>query len=134
MAERTVNRPLLTASQIAPPLEATSYAELLDELAAFAARQPGVVEGERFLEQVSSLGADDTIAIGGGAFMPHLKSDAIDREVVVMGLTRKALRVPAESGEETRGRLFVLAAAPPDEHAGYLATVASIAGVTRSTV
>lgn len=131
MAERTEKRPLLTASQIAPPLEAPSYAELLDELAAFAARQPGVVEGERFLEQVSSLGADDTIAIGGGAFMPHLKSDAIDREVVVMGLTRKALRVPAESGEETRGRLFVLAAAPPDEHAGYLATVASIAGALR---
>lgn len=131
MAERIEKRPLLTASQIAPPLEATSYAEVLDELAAFAARQPGVSEGERFLEQVSSLGADDTIAIGGGAFMPHLKSDAITRGVVVMGFTRKALRVPAESGEETRGRLFVLAAAPPDEHAAYLATVASIAGALR---
>ena len=131
MAERVETRPLLNESQIAPPLEATSYAEVLDELAAFAARQPGVVEGERFLEQVSALGADDTIAIGGGAFMPHLKSDAIDREVVVLGVTGRPLRVPAESGEETRGRVFVLAAAPPDEHAGYLATVASIAGALR---
>jgi CBS domain-containing protein len=113
------------------PLEATSYAEVLDELAAFAARQPGVVDGQRFLGQVSSLGADDTIAIGGGAFMPHLKSDAIDREVAVMGVTRKPLRVPVESGQETRGRLFVLAAAPPGEHAAYLETVASIAGALR---
>lgn len=131
MAERAVKRPLLSASQIAAPLEATSYAEVLDELAAFAARQPGVVDGERFLDQISSLGADDTIAIGGGAFMPHLKSDAIDRVVVVMGTTKKPLRVPVESGEETRGRLFVLAAAPPDEHAGYLETVASIAAALR---
>lgn len=131
MAERVETRPLLSASQIAPPLEATSYAEVLDELAAFAARQPGVVDGERFLGQVSSLGADDTIAIGGGAFMPHLKSDAIDRVVVVMGMTKKPLRVPVESGEETRGRLFVLAAAPPDEHAGYLETVASITAALR---
>ena len=118
-------------TQISPPLQATSYAEVLDELAAFAARQPGVVDGERLLSQVSSLGADDTIAVGGGAFLPHLKSDAIDRVVVVMGATRKPLRVPVESGEETRGRLFVLAAAPPDEHAGYLETVSSIAAVLR---
>jgi len=131
LAERVGHRPLLRASQVAPPLEATSYAEVLDELAAFAARQPGVVDGERFLRQAASLGADDTIAIGGGAFMPHLKSDALDREVVVMGFTRKPLRVPVESGEETRGRLFVLAAASPVEHVAYLESVASIAGALR---
>lgn len=131
MPERAETRPLLSASQVAPPLEATSYAEALDELAAFAARQPGVDDSDRFLNQASSLGADDTIAIGGGAFMPHLKSDAIDRVLVVMGMTKKPLRVPVESGEETRGRLFVLAAAPPDEHAGYLETVASIAAALR---
>ncbi|HEY7473189.1 MAG TPA: CBS domain-containing protein [Gemmatimonadota bacterium] len=131
MAEPARKRPLLEASQIAPPLEATSYAEVLDELAAFAAGQPGVVDRERLMRQVSSLGAEDTIAIGGGAFMPHLKSDAIEREVVVMGATRKALRVPVEGGEETRGRLFVFAAAPPDESAAYLETVASIAAALR---
>lgn len=131
MAETVKQRPLLDAAQISPPLQATSYAEVLDELAAFAARQPGVVDGERFLSQVTSLGADDTIAVGGGAFLPHLKSDAIDREVVVMGFTARPLRVPVESGEETRGRLFVLVAAPPDEHAGYLESVASIAAALR---
>ena len=132
MAERVKQDSLLEATQIAPPLEATSYAEVLDELAAFAARQPGVIDGERFMSQVTSLGADDTIAVGGGAFLPHLKSDAIDREVVVMGITGRALRVPVESGEETRGRLFVLVAAPPDEHAGYLERVASIAAALRA--
>jgi CBS domain-containing protein len=131
LAERVKHEPLLEATQISPPLEATSYAEVLDELAAFSARQPGVVDGERFMSQVTSLGADDTIAVGGGAFLPHLKSDAIDRAVVVMGITARPLRVPVESGEETRGRLFVLVAAPPDEHAGYLEKVASIAAALR---
>lgn len=131
MAEKVKQRPLLDAAQISPPLVATSYAEVLDELAAFAARQPGVVDGERFLSQVTSLGADDTIAVGGGAFLPHLKSDAIDREVVAVGFTARPLRVPVESGEETRGRLFALVAAPPDEHAGYLQSVASIAAALR---
>ena len=124
-------RPLIDAAQISPPLEATSYAEVLDELAAFAARQPGVIDGERFMSQVTSLGADDTIAVGRGAFLPHLKSDAIDREVVAMGFTARPLRVPVESGEETRGRLFTLVAAPSDEHAGYLESVASIAAALR---
>jgi CBS domain-containing protein len=132
LAETLQKRPLLTASQVSPPLEATSYPEVLDELAAFAVSQPGVVDRERFLSQVAALGADDTIAVGGGAFLPHLRSDAIDREVVVMGATRKPLRVPVESGEETRGRLFVLAAAPPGEHAQYLETVSSIAAALRA--
>ncbi len=132
MAELVKHEPLLDAAQISPSLGATSYAEVLDELAAFAARQPGVVDGERFMSQVTSLGADDTIAVGGGAFLPHLKSDAIDREVVVMGITARPLRVPVESGEETRGRLFVLAAARPDEHAAYLEKVASIAAALRA--
>ena len=88
--------------------------EALDELAAFAARQPGVKDGERFLRQVSSLGAEDTIAVGGGAFLPHLRSDAVDRVVVVLGMTERPLRVPNETGEDSRGRIFALVAAPPE--------------------
>ena len=132
MAEATKTRPVLTASQIAPPLEATSYAEALDELASFAVRQPGVQDGERFLKQISALGAEDTIAVGGGAFLPHLRSDAIDRVVVALGVTSRPLRVPTETGEEARGRLFVLIAAPPDSAGEYLETVASMAALLRS--
>lgn len=131
MTETTGTRPVLTASNIAPPLEATSYAEALDELAAFAVRQPGVTDGERFLRQISALGAEDTIAIGGGAFLPHLLSDAIDRGVVALGITSRALRVPTETGEEARGRLFVLVAAPPDAPGAYLESVATLAALLR---
>ncbi len=131
MTDATTIQPLLEESQIAPPLEATSYSEVLDELAAFAARQPGVKDGERFLRQVSSLGAEDTIAVGGGAFLPHLRSDAVERVVVALGTTERPLRVPNETGEESRGRLFVLVAAPPDAVPAYLEEVASLTAVLR---
>ena len=131
MADPTTAEPLLVESRIAPPLQATSYSEVLDELAAFAARQPAVKDGERFLRQVSSLGADDTIAVGGGAFLPHLRSDAVDRVVVALGMTDRPLRVPNETGEESRGRLFALVAAPPDAVAAYLETVASLTALFR---
>ncbi|MGH7572419.1 MAG: CBS domain-containing protein [Gemmatimonadota bacterium] len=131
MADATTIEPLLKESQIAAPLEATSYSEVLDELAAFAARQPGVKDGERFLRQVSSLGAEDTIAVGGGAFLPHLRSDAVERVVVALGTTERPLRVPNETGEESRGRLFVLVAAPPDAVPAYLEAVASLTAVLR---
>lgn len=131
MADTTTAEPLLTESQIAPRLEATAYAEALDELAAFAARQPGVKDGERFLRQVSSLGAEDTIAVGGGAFLPHLRSDAVDRVVVVLGMTERPLRVPNETGEDSRGRIFALVAAPPEAVGAYLEAVASLTAMLR---
>ena len=131
MADTTTAAPLLTESQIAPRLEATAYAEALDELAAFAARQPGVKDGERFLRQVSSLGAEDTIAVGGGAFLPHLRSDAVDRVVVVLGMTERPLRVPNETGEDSRGRIFALVAAPPEAVGAYLEAVASLTAMLR---
>ncbi|HET6342270.1 MAG TPA: CBS domain-containing protein [Gemmatimonadota bacterium] len=131
MADATTAQPLLIESQIAPPLQATAYSEVLDELAAFAARQPAVKDGERFLRQVSSLGAEDTIAIRGGAFLPHLRSDAVDRVVVALGMTDRPLRVPNEAGEDSRGRLFALVAAPPDAVAAYLETVASLTALFR---
>lgn len=131
MPDATTAEPLLVESQIAPPLQATAYAEVLDELAAFAARQPAVRDGERFLRQVSSLGAEDTIAVGGGAFLPHLRSDAVVRVVVALGMTDRPLRVPNETGEESRGRLFALVAAPPDAIAAYLETVASLTALFR---
>lgn len=131
MTEAVETRPAFVASQIAVPLEATSYAEVLDELAAFAAEQPGVAEPDRLKREVGSLGAEDTVALGGGAFLPHLRSDAVEGTVVVLGITGEPVRVPTEGGEEGRGRLFVLVAAGCDAGGAYLEAVATIAALLR---
>lgn len=130
MAPADVTRPVLTAARIAPRLEATSYAELLDELGEFAAGQPDVVDPERLLKEISGLGGEDTLALGGGAFLPHLRSDAVDGTLVVLGVTEKPLRVPTE-GEETRGRVFALVAAAKDAASAYLEEVATVAHALR---
>ncbi|MDX1661539.1 MAG: CBS domain-containing protein [Gemmatimonadota bacterium] len=123
--------PALSASQIAPRLEATSFAELLDELGAFAAAQPAVADRERLLREISGLGGEDTIALGGGAFLPHLRSDAVERPMTVLGVTESSLRVPT-AGEETRGRVFALVAAPKEAGSAYLEEVATIAHMLRA--
>ncbi|MBW3660152.1 MAG: CBS domain-containing protein [Gemmatimonadetes bacterium] len=131
MPARRPSRPTLDASRIVPRLEATSYAELLDELGEFAAAQPNVVDRERLLKEISGLGGDDTLALGGGAFLPHLRSEAVDGTLVVLGVTEKPLRVPTE-GEETRGRVFALVAASKGAGSGYLEEVATTAHMLRT--
>lgn len=131
MAEATETRPALTAAQVAPSLATDSYAEVLDELATFAVRQAGVVDRDRLLREISSLGAEDTVALGGGAFLAHLRTDAVEGVITVLGRTERPLRVPTETGEETRGRLFVLVAASPDAPAAYLETIATLAALLR---
>ncbi len=131
MPEQTTTRPLLAATQIGPPLEAESYAEVLDEMATFAVRQPGVGDRERFLKEVASLGAEDTVALGGGAFLAHLRTDAVDGVVTTLGVAARPLRVPTEGGEETRGRVFALVAGSPDAPGPYLEAVASLASLMR---
>jgi len=120
------------ASQVAPALEADSFAEVLDDMGAFAVRQPGVVDRDRLLRDISSLGAEDTVALGGGAFLIHLRTDAVTGVVAVLGTTQAPLRVPTEGGEETRGRVFVLVAGSPDAPGQYLEAVASLAALMRS--
>lgn len=131
MAEGAPTRPAFGKGQIVAPLEATSFAEALDELGAFAARQPNVVERDRLLKEIAGLGAEDTIALGGGAFLPHLRSDAVEGTVSVLGITEAPLRVPVESGEESRGRIFALVAASRDDGAAYLEQVATLAHLLR---
>lgn len=121
-----------TASRVAS-LEAASFAEVLDELGEFAARQPEVVDPERFEREVANLGADDVVGVGGGAFLPHLRTDTVRGVVSILGVTGEPLRVPTETGEETRGRLFALVAASSDASAAYLEEVATVAHLLRRT-
>lgn len=131
MSDEQGNQPVLVADQISVSLAAASFAELLDDLAAFAVSQSGVADRDRFLREVAALGAEDTIAVGGGAFLLHLRSDAIDETVTVLGVTDRPLRVPTEAREDTRGRIFALVAAPTEAHGPYLENVATLAALLR---
>lgn len=131
MAEAPETRPALEASQIVV-LEATSYAEVLDELGAFAARQPDVVDAERLTRAVANLGAEDIVPLGSGAFLLHLRTDAVGGTLIALGIAARSLRVPTESAEETRGRVFALVAASRDAGSAYLEEVATLAHLLRT--
>lgn len=132
MTEALETRPAFVAPQIELRMDATSYAEVLDELAEFASGQPGVVDADRLRREIASLGSEDTVALGGGAFLAHLRSEAIEGTVVVLGITEEPVRVPTEGGEEGRGRVFVLVAAGCEAGGAYLEAVATIAALLRN--
>ncbi|MDX1624427.1 MAG: CBS domain-containing protein [Gemmatimonadota bacterium] len=129
-AEAAATRPALSASQIDVAMEATSYAEVLDELSMFVDDQPGVSDPDRLARAISNLGAEDTLALGGGAFLIHLRTDAVQGAVVALGVTDGSLRVPTPGGE-TRGRVFALVAGAPDAPGEYLEEVATLSHLLR---
>lgn len=125
-------RPALVAEQVVAPMRATSFAEVLDELAAFAAGRPGAIEPDRLAREVSNLGAEDVVPLGGGAFLLHHRSDAVAGTVVALGVAEKPLRVPVETAEDSRGRIFALVVAARDAGSAYLEDVATLAHLLRA--
>lgn len=130
MAEASERGPALEASQVAM-LSAASFAEVLDELGERASRRPGVVDPGRLADEVSSLGAEDTMALGGGAFLLHLRSEAVDETVSLLGIAESPFRVPSDTGGENRGRLFLLVVGSREASGAYLEEVATLSHVFR---
>jgi CBS domain-containing protein len=86
-------------------------------------------------EQLERLLAEerirDVVHIGDRVLLPHMRTDAVDRLVVAVGVSPRPLQVSpnAERGTE---HIVVLVLAPPEATSHYLQTVAAIARALRS--
>lgn len=125
-------RPAISAEQVIAPMAATSFGEVLDELGEFAAGRAGAADPERVAREISNLGAEDVVPLGGGAFLLHHRSDAVDGTIVALGVSEKPLRVPVETAEDSRGRIFALVVASPEAGSAYLEEVATLAHLLRA--
>src|SRR5690606_22055665 len=73
----------------------------------------------------------DVVHVGDRVLLPHLRTDAVDRVVVAVGLSPKPLQL-APAAERGSEQVVVLVLAPPEASNHYLQTVAAIARVLRS--
>lgn len=73
----------------------------------------------------------DVVHVGDKVLLPHLRTDAVDRLAVAIGISEKPLQIRAESerGEE---QVVVLVLAPPEAANHYLQMVAALARVLRA--
>jgi CBS domain-containing protein len=90
----------------------------------------GAVERPEQLEKL--LGEDrirDVVHVGDRVLLPHLRTDAVQRLMVAIGVSTTPLRHGSEVGRE---QVVVLVLAPPEESGHYLQVVSALARALRS--
>jgi CBS domain-containing protein len=94
--------------------------------------ETGAVRRPELLERLSSEERiRDVVHVGDRVLLPHLRTEAVDRLVVAIGVAASPLRVQAGAapGEE---RVVVLVLAPPAAANHYLQIVAALARALRT--
>jgi len=74
----------------------------------------------------------DVVHVGDRVLLPHLRTDAVDRLVVAMGISPRPISPSTRDGGGDRGNIVVLVLAPPAAASHYLQVVAALARALRS--
>lgn len=95
-------------------------------------RQTGAIRHPERLERLTAEErVRDVIHVGDRVLLPHLRTDAVDRLVVAIGVTPTPLRA-SEGAPEGAEQVVVLVLAPPSATQIYLQMVAALARAFRS--
>ena len=71
----------------------------------------------------------DLVQVGGRVILPHVRTDAVSKLVVALGVAPTPLALPG--ADEPTAQIVVLVLAPPSATGQYLQTVAALARVLR---
>jgi CBS domain-containing protein/mannitol/fructose-specific phosphotransferase system IIA component (Ntr-type) len=90
-----------------------------------------IARPERLERLMSDERVRDVVHVGDRVLLPHLRTDAVDRLLVAIGISRKPLQLGpgVERGAE---QVVVLVLAPPEASNHYLQIVAALARALRS--
>lgn len=116
----------LPAEHIVVPLQASSFTDALTELVGRLVEQGGVRDVAALDHALSSPRGRDVVSIGRDVALPHIRTDAVARLLVALGVARAPLE-PGGSGLDVAPRILALVLAPPEAATLYLQTVAALA-------
>jgi CBS domain-containing protein/mannitol/fructose-specific phosphotransferase system IIA component (Ntr-type) len=121
---------ILRPAHVVAPLAASTVHEAVSQLARRLIETGDVAQPERLERLFTDQHVRDLIHIGGRVLLPHLRTEAVERLVVALGVTPTPLRISADdpSGD---AQVMVLVLAPPAAADPYLQTVASLARALR---
>lgn len=111
------------------PIPADTVHAAVSALAQKLVDSGAVASPERLARLFTESRIRDLIHVGDRVLLPHLRTDAVQKLVVAVGIAA----APLSTAEEARGtaQVVVLVLAPPSEAGLYLQTVAALAGVLR---
>jgi CBS domain-containing protein len=121
---------ILRPEHVVAPLEAASVHEAVVQLARTLVRTGDVVHPEALDRLFSRNRVRDLIHVGDRVLLPHLRTDAVDRLQVALGIAPTPLaESPGDIG--AAAQVVVLVLAPLSAADLYLQTVAALARVLR---
>jgi CBS domain-containing protein len=121
----------LQREHILLPLEAESVPSAVRALVQRMVETGAVAHPERLERLTSDERIRDVIHVGERVLLPHLRTDAVERIVVAIGVAPQPLREVQGGGQGTE-RIVAVVLAPPDAAQVYLQLVAALARVLRT--
>ncbi len=122
---------VLRPEHVVAPLEAETYR---DAVAALVRRlqSTGMIRHPERLERLTTEDrVRDVVHVGDRVLLPHVRTDAVDRLVVALGVSPRPLR-PTPGAQAGTEQIVVLVLAPPAAANHYLQMVAALARALRS--
>ena len=89
-----------------------------------------ITRPERLERLVSDERVRDVVHVGERVLLPHLRTDAVDRLAVALGISLQPLQV-RDAQANGREQIVVLVLAPPEASSHYLQVVATLARALR---
>jgi len=111
------------------PLPADTVQAAVSALAQRLIDGGAVDQPERLARLLAESRVRDVVQVGDRVLLPHVRTDAVSRLVVALGVSPTPLMMPGV--DEGAAQIVVLVLAPPSATGLYLQTVASLARVLR---
>jgi CBS domain-containing protein/mannitol/fructose-specific phosphotransferase system IIA component (Ntr-type) len=111
------------------PLPADTVQAAVSALAQRLIDGGAVEQPERLARLLAESRVRDLVQVGERVLLPHVRTDAVSRLVVALGISPTPLSAPGV--DQASGQVVVLVLAPPSATGLYLQTVASLARMLR---
>jgi CBS domain-containing protein len=120
-------RGLLAPERVLVSLPVATVDAAIERLLQACVASGAVRDPARLAADVRRTHAQDAVTAFPGGFLPHYRTEAVDRLVAALAVTRH--EVTGAGGAPRRARLVLLLLAPPREAASYLQAVAAFGRV-----
>ncbi len=119
-------RELLDPRRVIVPLQARTVREATTQLAKTLEQAGDVAEPARLTRLLKQEWPEDVVSVGGRAFLPHFRTDAVQRVVVALGVAPAP--IARRGADKSRAaRVVVLIVAPVAEASAYLRAMSAVA-------
>ncbi len=122
---------VLSLDHVIAPLQAESLRGAVTELVRRLVDSGAVKHPERLERLTTEERIRDVVHVGDRVLLPHMRTDAVERLVVAIGVSSSPLQVTTGSVNGAE-QIVVLVLAPPSATNHYLQMVASLARALRS--